>query len=192
MQRSRRFGELIVHLDFAAGEARKKGFEVLAKYIEDVLIPFFVKEQLAAAIEEGSLRLGVNATPVTRAPVQHHLPTRWPGFLQKTNSERRMMGTDVYRVHPFVLRKALDEQRELVVMTDVDGCNALLVPVTEEAAEEANGVHPGFEARPVTVEEIEHVCAIHGLALVGFWGFEPNSLDVVSVETVGMILEEGE
>jgi hypothetical protein len=52
MQRSRLFGEVVVQLDSAAGEARETGPEGLADYIEDVLLPFIIQEQLAAAIEE--------------------------------------------------------------------------------------------------------------------------------------------
>ena len=53
MQRSQLFEEVIVQLDSAAGEARETGPAGLAEYIEDVLVPFVVEEQIAAAVEEG-------------------------------------------------------------------------------------------------------------------------------------------
>jgi hypothetical protein len=46
------------------------------------------------------------------------------------------------------------------------------------------------EVTAVTREEIDHVCHHHNLSLVGFVGFEPDSLSVVSVEVAGMVLEE--
>src|SRR3712207_6559793 len=102
-----------------------------------------------------------------------------------------MLEADVYRVQPFVLRRILDKDTEHVATADVDGKPALLVPVTEEAAKEANAVYADFEALPVTTTEIEGVCVGHGLCLVGFLGFDgPDSLTVASVEVVGMILEE--
>jgi hypothetical protein len=50
--RSELFGEIIIHLDTAAGEARVGGPESIADYIEEVLIPFVEGEQWAAVLEE--------------------------------------------------------------------------------------------------------------------------------------------
>ena len=91
-------------------------------------------------------------------------------------------------VHPHVLYR--DEE---VAVATVDGVPALVVPVSEESAHgfiSAAGLED-MEARPVTVEEIEVVCAEHGLATVGLFGLDDGGgLDVLSVETVGLVLEE--
>jgi len=47
-RRSELFGEVIVQLDSAAGEAREEGSEDLALYIEETLIPFVDLEKRAA------------------------------------------------------------------------------------------------------------------------------------------------
>ena len=51
--RSELFGDVIRHLDSAAGEARETGPESVENYIQGVLIPFVEGEQLAAVLEEG-------------------------------------------------------------------------------------------------------------------------------------------
>jgi hypothetical protein len=92
-----------------------------------------------------------------------------------------------YRVLPHVLKRDAD-----VAVATVDGVDALIVAVTTEAADTflSQTDLEGFEAYPATVEEIEGVCKIYNLATVGFVGFEDATMDVVSVEVVGMILEE--
>jgi hypothetical protein len=50
--RAELFGEVIRHLDSAAGEARETGPVHVAEYIEEVLIPFVEGEQLGAALVE--------------------------------------------------------------------------------------------------------------------------------------------
>ena len=99
-----------------------------------------------------------------------------------------------HRVSPHVLRRVVDAKNEEVAVANVDGIDALVVPVSGEAAETVGEMpaFKGMETLPVTVEEIEGVCKTHNLGVVGFYGFEGGGgLDVVSVETVGMILEEG-
>jgi len=53
---------------------------------------------------------------------------------------------------------------------------------------EGTGGFEGMEARPVTVEEIEAACAEYGVATVGLE--DGVGLDVLSVETLGLIFEE--
>jgi hypothetical protein len=100
--------------------------------------------------------------------------------------------TDVHRVRPHILRRTTGETTEDVATAHVDGREVLIVPVTEEAAVEAAATpaYAGLEPTPVCVEDIEEVCSNHGLALVGFSGFDTDRLSIVSVEVVSLVLEE--
>lgn len=98
---------------------------------------------------------------------------------------------DAYAVRPHVLRKDADG-REKVAVATVDGVQALIVPVSEEIAGGLIGAlgFEGMEACPATDEEIEAVCADYGLATVGLFGLDNGGgPDVLSVETIGMVLE---
>jgi len=55
--RSELIGEVIRHLDSAAGEARETGPQSVAEYIEEVLIPFVETEQRRGAPTCGRLTL---------------------------------------------------------------------------------------------------------------------------------------
>jgi hypothetical protein len=104
---------------------------------------------------------------------------------------------DVYRVRPHVFRRPINEEYECVGLAEVDGKPVLVVPISEEIAEEVRWAFEGLDPAPVSAEEIELICLNHNLALVGFVGFDPPEgdnpppLSVVSVEVVGMVLEEG-
>jgi hypothetical protein len=97
--------------------------------------------------------------------------------------------TYTVRVRPHVLRNGAE-----VAVATVDGVGALVVPVSEELAHgciraiESSGTGL-LEAHAVTVEEIEELCADYGVATVGLFGLdEGGGLDVISVETVGLVL----
>ena len=100
---------------------------------------------------------------------------------------------DEQRVFPHILRKDISDGLEQVAVANVDGISVLVVPVSEESAHgfiSASRLE-GMEARPVSIEEIEAVCANYGLACVGLYGLEGDmSMDVLSVETVELALTE--
>jgi hypothetical protein len=95
---------------------------------------------------------------------------------------------DTYTVRPYILKRDAE-------VADVDGVGALIVPLSEDLARDVIGAigREDMEARAVTVEEIEALCAYYGLATVGLFGLDDGGgLDVLSVETVGMVLEREE
>ena len=100
---------------------------------------------------------------------------------------------DTYTVRPHILRRDVDEGREQVATATVDGVQTLIVPVSEELAHsviDALGLE-GMEALSVTVEELEEICAFHGLATVGLYGLEDGKgIGVLSVEVLGLAFEE--
>ena len=100
------------------------------------------------------------------------------------------MVDDIYTVRPYILRKDVYTEREKVAVATVDGVQSLIVPISEEIARSVAGV-TGTEAQPATVEEIELLCATHGICAVGLFGLDDgDGLDVFAVETLAMVLEE--
>ena len=92
---------------------------------------------------------------------------------------------DTYRVQPHILRNG-----ERVVEVNADG-RALLVFMDRVGAENfaAGSEFFGCEPAPVGPEEISAACEDNGLALVGFYGLEPDELVVLSVEVVPEVFE---
>lgn len=90
----------------------------------------------------------------------------------------------------YILRRALDGERESVVDVTVDGARALLVFADRLEAGEyaAHWTSPRHTPTAVPPAEISETCARHGLALVALRGYtEPESVDVVSVEALPLI-----
>ena len=92
---------------------------------------------------------------------------------------------DTYRVQPHILCSG-----ERVVEVNADG-RALLVFMDREGAEDfaAGSEFFGCEPVPVGPEEITAACEDNGLALVGFYGLEPDELVVLSVEVIPEVFE---
>ena len=100
---------------------------------------------------------------------------------------------DQERVFPHILCRDGDTEREQVAVATVDDVEALIVPISEDLARGVIGAlgYEGMEAHAVTLEEIEELCAGYGLATVGLFGLDDGGgLDVLYVETVGLVLEE--
>ena len=92
---------------------------------------------------------------------------------------------DEYRVSPHILRNG-----EHVVEVNADG-RALLVFMDREGAEDcaASGEFAECEPVPVGPEEITATCEDNDLALVGFYGLEPDELVILSVEVIPEVFE---
>jgi hypothetical protein len=92
-----------------------------------------------------------------------------------------------YKVYPHVLRGPDGD----VAIARIDGVNTLLVPVSEEIGRGvARTIGEGIEPEPVTIEEIEELCAAYELGVVGLFGLDDGEgLDVLAVETLGLVLE---
>jgi hypothetical protein len=92
---------------------------------------------------------------------------------------------DTYRVQPHILCSG-----ERVVEVNADG-RMLLVFMDREGAEDfaANSEFAEWEPVPVGPEEITAACEDNGLALVGFYGLEPDELVVFSVEWIPEVFE---
>jgi len=101
---------------------------------------------------------------------------------------------DEQRVLPHILRKDIGEGLEQVAVANVDGISVLVVPVCQESARGfvCAAELEGMTATPVSIEEINEVCAHYGLACVGLYGLEDEmGMDVLSVETLELALTEG-
>ena len=87
---------------------------------------------------------------------------------------------DTYRVQPYILRNG-----KRVVEVNADG-RALLVFMDRADAENfaAGSEFFGCEPVPVGPDEIMAACEDNGLALVGFYGLEPDELVILSVEVI--------
>ena len=75
----------------------------------------------------------------------------------------------------------------------MDGVRSLIVAVSEEIAHDLIRLigDEDMEAYSATVEEIEAVCAVRGLGTVGLLGLDGGiGMDVLSVETLAMVLED--
>lgn len=100
---------------------------------------------------------------------------------------------DTYTVGPHVLRKDIGDGEEQVAVANVDGISVLVVPVSEESARGfiSASLLEGMEALPMSIEEIEGLCANYGLACVGLYGLEDDmGMDVLSVEVLELALTE--
>ncbi len=95
---------------------------------------------------------------------------------------------DTYIVRPHILRTDED-----VIVAEVDGVDTLIVHASEAVARrfvDFMGLGD-LEPRPVTVEEIEELCAVHGVGCVGLFGLDGGvGLDVFAVETLSLVLTE--
>jgi len=98
-------------------------------------------------------------------------------------------------VNPTIVRRPLGGDREEVATITTEGTRALLVFADPEGAGEFIERTPGSfaesEVVEVSPEDIEGVCANHGLGFVGVYGFlEPTDLSIVSAESAPLLFSE--
>jgi hypothetical protein len=95
-----------------------------------------------------------------------------------------------HTVSPHILRRPLGDDKEVVATVPSEGARAVLVFGDSTGAESFG--YEGFEAVPISPEELSEVCANHGIGLVALYGIlEPQDLSILSVQVIGEVFEEG-